>query len=755
MTSHSLPSFFSPITKLRRSLTFNTLSNMTLRLALVIVLISGISYWHQTSQLATDTQAKLLGYITERGQREESVFLLAEENHSLLRQEFLKKFPAQSPKDSQKHFKSEFSQWSDQTYRNAAEGTLTKDFDTRHHPTSFVQPNVELNADFTTRLMLSQELVEQYGLGWQTSFIDTYISLPEGAAAMFWPGAGWGINASKDLDITNEAWAALGNVDNNPERKTLWTGIYADPVTQDWMVSAETPIDDANGRHLGTIGHDIDLNDLMTRVIDDHLEGAYNVLMSADGELIADIRLKDRLATEAKQVTAEASDDPHLQRIFDFAQGISQEDDVIYNPTDAEYLAISRLEGPGWYLVTVYPRKLLQAQAFSNTRFLLSLGLASLTLEILLFFVVLRRQIARPLKALLGATQQITAGELEDIALDTDRQDELGQLATAFTKMASQLQTAFDKLEQKIVEQKQAEYMLVEKTYALKDALQNVQQMQLQTVQNEKMSALGGLVAGVAHEINNPVGCILGNVGATQGYINDLLGLLDMYAEELSQPSQDLEEELEAVDLEYVREDLPKLIRAMEDSGDRIRAISKSLRTFSRTDTDHKHLFDIHEGIDSTVLILRHRLKANEFRPAIAIVRKYGDLPKVECFAGQLNQVFMNILANAIDVFDEMAQINPTVFEEKPPAITLQTTVTEPSTVEISIRDNGKGMADEIKAKVFDYLFTTKAIGKGTGLGLAIARQIVEEKHDGLLAVQSAIDVGTEFYIQLPLEGEL
>ena len=279
-----------------------------------------------------------------------------------------------------------------------------------------------------------------------------------------------------------------------------------------------------------------------------------------------------------------------------------------------------------------------------------------------------------------------------------------------------------------------------------------LQQAQLQLVQQEKLSALGQLVAGVAHEINNPIGCIVGNVNAAQDYIKDLLNLIALYRAKFPQPGKEIEDELEALDLEYVREDLPKLIQAMKDGGDRIKSISQSLRTFSRADSDIKQPFNIHEGIDSTILILRHRLKANDYRPAIKVVTNYGQLPKIACFPGQLNQVFMNILANAIDAIDEsnhgrsFAEI-----QANPNQITIRTMV-ESEQVKIAIADNGKGIPEDVKPRIFDHLFTTKNVGKGTGLGLAIARQIIVEKHGGRLEVNSTPGQGAEFAISIPVK---
>ena len=278
-----------------------------------------------------------------------------------------------------------------------------------------------------------------------------------------------------------------------------------------------------------------------------------------------------------------------------------------------------------------------------------------------------------------------------------------------------------------------------------------LQQAQLQMIQGEKMSALGNLVAGVAHEINNPVGCIVGNVDAAQDYINDLLAVIDRYAEKYPNPGAEIEEELEAIDLDYIREDLPQLIRAMKDGGDRIKSISHSLRTFSRSDSDIKQKFNVHDGIESTVLILRHRLKANDRRPDIEVTTDYGNLPELDCFPGQLNQVFMNILANAIDALDESNTGQSfTEIQANPNRIIIRT-VLEENQVKIMIADNGQGMTDEIKDQIFDHLFTTKEVGKGTGLGLAIAQQIIVEKHGGAIEVNSEVGKGTEFVLTLPL----
>jgi len=286
------------------------------------------------------------------------------------------------------------------------------------------------------------------------------------------------------------------------------------------------------------------------------------------------------------------------------------------------------------------------------------------------------------------------------------------------------------------------------------DALTHLQNTQLQLVQSEKMSALGNLVAGVAHEINNPVGFIAGNLKPATNFIQDLLALIDLYQIKLPNPDAELADKIAEIDLDYLRKDLPKLIGSMNLGVERIRNISTSLRTFSRADKDYKVSFNLHEGLDSTLLILKHRLKANEYRPEITVIKHYGDLPLVKCFAGQLNQVFMNILANAIDALEESNR-GKTIpdFKLHPNQITISTQIVPDDNVAIRIGDNGLGMSEEVKQRAFDHLFTTKPVGHGTGLGLAIAHQIIMEKHQGTIAFNSKLGQGTEFIITLPING--
>lgn len=316
------------------------------------------------------------------------------------------------------------------------------------------------------------------------------------------------------------------------------------------------------------------------------------------------------------------------------------------------------------------------------------------------------------------------------------------------TQIASQLGVGIQQAKLLTQTQRQAEQ--------LSQALQVVQKTQSQLVQTEKMSSLGQLVAGIAHEINNPVNFIYGNLDHAKTYAEELVRVIKAYQEHYSQPVVPIQSILEEVDVDFVATDFPKILASMKMGSDRIRQIVQSLRTFSRLDQAERKPVDIHEGIESTLLILQHRLKLNGILPGIQIVKEYGHLPLIECYAGQLNQVFMNILSNAIDALETRDLTRPPeTIKANPSRIKIQTQLVHNETQKqavICIADNGNGMPETVKSRIFDPFFTTKPVGKGTGLGLSISYQVVTEKHGGMLRCVSQQGQGTEFWITLPID---
>ncbi|MGD1911279.1 MAG: sensor histidine kinase [Rivularia sp. (in: cyanobacteria)] len=278
----------------------------------------------------------------------------------------------------------------------------------------------------------------------------------------------------------------------------------------------------------------------------------------------------------------------------------------------------------------------------------------------------------------------------------------------------------------------------------LEEALEKLKQNQSHLIQTEKMSALGQMVAGVAHEINNPISFVYGNISHAKEYIQDLLGLVKLYQQEYPNVTPAVIKEIEAIDFDFLQEDLPKMLDSMEIGAERITEIVLSLRNFSRHDEAEFKAVDIHQGIDSTLIILANKLKNKKQKSAIEVVKEYQELPLVECYPNQLNQVFMNILSNAIDALEESGKENL--------QIRICTQIIEENSVKIHISDNGLGISEEVIENMFNPFFTTKPIGKGTGLGLSISHQIITEKHNGIITCNSTLGEGTEFLITIPIQ---
>ncbi|MCW5318004.1 response regulator [Nostoc sp. KVJ3] len=374
----------------------------------------------------------------------------------------------------------------------------------------------------------------------------------------------------------------------------------------------------------------------------------------------------------------------------------------------------------------------------------------------------------------------LSLGAVDYITKPFEHEEVVARIKThlQIRNLTKQLQSHNQQLKQEIADRlavetklqkltQELEQRVEERTFQLSQALDNFQQAQVRLVQQEKMSTLGELVAGIAHEINNPVNFILGNLNHASEYTQNFIDLFKLYQQYYPNPEREIQQKIDEIDIDFLMQDSPQIMSSMYKGTKRLAQMIHSLRHFSRRDDSVVQPIDIHEGIDSTLLILQYRLKANSERSEIQIIKDYGTLPPIECFPGPLNQVFMNLFANAIDAieesfvtrsnsianFPEIAASNIHLLSvENKGQITIRTALHQQSSVVvIKIADNGIGMTEEVKQRLSEPMFTTKPVGKGTGLGLSISRQIIEEKHGGTLSFVSEPRQGTEFCIEIPL----
>ena len=491
----------------------------------------------------------------------------------------------------------------------------------------------------------------------------------------------------------------------------IWSqGASTNKQLEDFSTLVQTP------RISGVVNNAVTI-DLVSEVVSTVKYGtkSYAFVLNSDGRAMVHPDAQ-RMSTQEKPAPS-LLDDTNADLVAVAQQMVDQQEGIELRAIDGQpqYVAYLPMQEANWSIALVIPKDAIEQQLRPLDLIALAVGALSLSLGIVLWQVQTTRQ--RRLRQEQAATEATTR-ELEKRV--QERTIELAQ--------------SKDPLEIRVKE----------RTRELAQVINDLKQAQLHMVQSEKMSALGQLVAGVAHEINNPVGFIYGNLEPAQDYVQDLLGLLDQYQHHYPQPHPDIQRIIEEIDLEFLQADFIHLLQSIQVGTERIQSIINSLRNFSRLDEAPVKSVDVHQGLDSTLTILQTRLRAQDWRPDIQVVKDYGELPLIECYAGQLNQVFMNIISNSIDALESQADI------EAPCCITIRTEATAQSVV-INIQDNGPGMSAKTRDRLFDPFFTTKPVGKGTGLGLSISYQIVTEKHGGLLECSSFVGEGASFTITLPI----
>jgi len=354
------------------------------------------------------------------------------------------------------------------------------------------------------------------------------------------------------------------------------------------------------------------------------------------------------------------------------------------------------------------------------------------------------REIARPIKWVHQVALSVTQQSNFKLIAPVFNEDDVGSLAASLNQLVQWVGEYTQELE---IARHTLEQRVQERTQELQQTLEELKQTQAQLIQSEKMSSLGYLVAGIAHEINNPTNFIYGNIQYLNGYIQELLELVHLYQQHYPSTFPEIEEKIQDMELNFISEDLLKILGSIKMGTERIKKIILSLRNFSRLDEADLKIVDIHEGIDNTLLILNHRIQQG-----IEIIKQYEELPLIECYPVEINQVFFQIIFNAIDILEERKNIESKFFNSCLPKITITTQKVSEYYIQIVIKDNGMGIKNEIRNKIFDPFFTTKPMGKGTGLGLYICYNIVQ-KHRGKIEVFSVLGVGTEFIINLPIKN--
>lgn len=553
-----------------------------------------------------------------------------------------------------------------------------------------------------------------------------------------------------EVNIIDSPWYTQAAIEKRP----IWTDIYNWPDFPEVIsVSASYPVFDRNRQFIGVLGVDLilsDINDFLGKI--EIGPSAKTFILEPNGLLVASSTEKPPLHVKngrEKRIKAEDFSDSLIQISTRYLLAYFKDLHQIKEPKklsfylNKEHYFLRVIPwkdefGLNWLVVVVIPESDFMGEIHKNTRetillCLLALGIATVV------GLYTSKWITQRILRLIEASNAIADGELEKPVRQLGVQ-ELDILGSAFTRMADKLKSSFAALEKSNAE---LENRVSQRTQQLSQTLVNLKKTQAQLVQTEKMSSLGQMVAGVAHEINNPVNFIYGNISHAQEYTQQLIELVELYQERDRQQDATIQAYIQEIDLDFIKEDIPKLFSSMKVGSERIREIVLSLRNFSRLDEAEFKQADIHQGIDSTLMILHHRLKAKSHYPMIQVIKDYGQLPLVECYVGQLNQVFMNLLGNAIDALELLPLENPHIW--------IHTELIDPNRLSVEISDNGAGIPEEIHSKLFDPFFTTKPIGKGTGLGLSISYQIVVERHKGKLSCDSEVGKGTKFTIEMPV----
>ncbi|WNG52537.1 HAMP domain-containing protein [Archangium minus] len=723
---------------------------MGVGIGVIIALSTLFSYLHLLRTLRGETLVQLQQYVSERGEREQSIFVLAEDNHAALRKAMEEEIRAHPQEDVSARFERLFVRLPDGTVRNRPER-----FDGTKMVQVFIAPHVALDDAFRARLIAVHDVLTRYGPAFHIRFRTTFVTLPEGALLGYLPGAPtWSQELKAGFSTAGYEDFEIGLPQNNPQRQTRWTGIYKEPVSHKWMVSVSTPVD-VDGRHVATIGHDVLLDELMARTINDHLPGAYNVLFRDDGQLIAHPALKLESATSPYNILSDTEQPDlaasrlgaqenatHLRSIFERVKNRASGQTMLELPEYGEYIGMTRLQGPGWNLATVLPRSVVSQPAILGSRYVLLLGIVSLLLELAIMYQVLQQQISHPLTALIQATDKVAAGDFTcSVSLNTARRDELGQLASAFQLMANEVQRREEALRQA---NEGLEQRVDERTRELKE-------VHMHLVQTARQAGMAEIATNVLHNVGN----VLNSVYTSAQVAKERM--TGMKLEHVSRVAHMLEERRGDIQVfltqdergrhllpfmnklgENLLEERQEIVSLLEDVGrytEHIGDIVKVQQNYARTPRLHEPV-QLAELVEDALRINSAGLSRHQ----VKVQRHMVSLPPVMSDKHKMLMILVNLVSNAKYAMDTVAPSERllTVTMEQTPA----------NSVRIQVHDNGMGIAPEMMTRIFQYGFTTREEGHGFGLH---SSALAAQELGGSLTVHSdGPGQGATFTLELP-----
>ncbi|WP_224242188.1 ATP-binding protein [Hyalangium gracile] len=731
MTATSTP-------RLRASLARSTLVKMGVGVAGIIALTTFFSYRHMVRSLRAEALGYLEKYVSERAQREQALFLLAEDNHALLKRALEERIRALRQEDPNPRFESLFTRMPDGTIRSRPER-----FDGRRMPGVFVSSGTPLDEELRRRLLATYDVLHQYGPAFHTRFTNTYVTLPEKLLAIYWPESpAWVQEAQTDSPVTSLELFTISLPEHNPSRRTAWCGIFADTVIGSWMVSVSTPLD-LDGRHVATFSHDILLKDLMGRTLNERLPGSYNMIFRDDGLLIAhpELMKEDAVGTyNIREADSRLESGELLKRIFERVRNRRPEQTVLEEGD--VFLAVARLRGPEWNFVTVLPRSEVTRPAALAARYVLVLGGLALLMVLGIMYGVMRGQITRPLQGFTRAADQVANGDFK-VQMDTSREDELGHLARAFQVMADGVQRREEALRQANDE---LEQRVRERTRELKEIHRRL-------VDSARQAGMAEIATNVLHTVGNVLNSVQTSVLMAKERMDAMkLDRVGKLGELLEAHQADLPTFLAQDERGHIIPAfLSRLGRSLEEERRRLHEALEEVRRH----TEHisaivnfqPYVAKVPRSLEPVALgeLIEEVLRLDSAalsRHEVKVERHLAELPPVLTEKHTVLRILMNLISNARYALEANSP------GERRLTLRLEPLAGGRALLEVS--DNGIGIPSELLTRIFEAGFTTRAEGHGFGLhSSAIAAQ---ELGGSLRAYSDGEGLGATFRLELPCQ---